>query len=154
MAKEIWKVIKDYPDYMISSFGRVCSHKGRGVRILTLHTDGAGYLKASLFLNGKMYQINVHRLVMEMFIGPCPKGFRAHHKDNNKKNNIVSNLEWMDTSIHNTIHATGAYKLSTNEVEEIRRLSSLGYSDEELGKMFRVARGNIWFIKKGKTWAS
>ena len=117
-----------------------------------------GYLRVCL--SGKHY--SVHRLVAESFI-PNPDGKSyINHRDGNKSNNLISNLEWC-TAKENSDHkfATGLHtplkgerhnnaKLSESEVAEIRG------SDEPVGALayrYCVNRTCIYKIKSGKTWS-
>ena len=53
--------------------------------------NGLGYLRVQV--NGKRYC--VHRLVLEAFVGPCPKGFECDHSDRDRRNNALTNLRWV-----------------------------------------------------------
>lgn len=104
--EEIWKDIIGYEGlYQVSSLGRVRSldrydsnnHFLKG-RILKLSANGKGYLKVALNSNGKAKTYSVHRLVLQSFI-PNPDNLpQVNHKDENKTNNNVDNLEWCDNS--------------------------------------------------------
>lgn len=95
--EEIWKYIKEYPNYMISSYGRIKSlgnNKTRKEKILKPKKKRNGYLQVHLSKNGKLKSFQIHRLVAEAFI-PNPNNYpQINHKDENKGNNVVSNLEW------------------------------------------------------------
>lgn len=100
MKKEYWKLIKDYENYMVSSFGRVKSinynHSGKE-RILKLRTDRYGYLRVNLWKNNKQKNFLVHRLIAEAFL-PNPNNYPCvNHRDENKQNNNVINLEWCNS---------------------------------------------------------
>lgn len=66
-----------------------------------------GYHFYNVFFKGKQYTLYTHRLVAEYFLpNPDPENFNiVHHKDGNKLNNNLSNLEWMSVKEHNNIHA-------------------------------------------------
>ena len=66
-----------------------------------------GYHFYNVFFKGKQYTLYAHRLVAEYFLpNPDPENFNiVHHKDSNKLNNNLSNLEWMSVKEHNNIHA-------------------------------------------------
>lgn len=49
----------------------------------------------------------LHRLVWEEYNGPIPHGFVIHHKDNNRKNNNIDNLEILSSFEHNALHKRG-----------------------------------------------
>jgi len=89
-------------DYLVYEDGRVWSNK----RHLFLKPDvqKLGYLQVTLFINGVSKRYKVHRLVALCFI-PNPDNLpQINHKDGNKQNNHVSNLEWC-TAYHNNKHA-------------------------------------------------
>jgi len=97
------KPIKGFPGYAVTIDGRVLSFKGRKPRELR-PADNKGYLLACLSMNAKTYGRLVHRLVAQAFI-PNPEGKpEVNHKDSNRKNNKVENLEWM-TPKENTAHS-------------------------------------------------
>ncbi len=102
-AKLIYKPLKEDSDYLIYSDGRLFSKKVN--RFLVGKIDNAGYRTYCInIVNpltskiGKM--VYAHRLVAEYFI-PNPKNFPyVHHKDENKLNNNVDNLEWVTEKIN------------------------------------------------------
>lgn len=114
--EELWKDIVSYEGlYQVSNFGHVrrLAHTvsiGRGnyrhlkKKVEKLHCDNSGYLYVGLLKNNKNKRLRVHRLVAKAFIEnkdnlPC-----INHKDGNKQNNRVDNLEWCTYS-HNNQHA-------------------------------------------------
>ena len=104
---EIWKPKKDYEGlYEVSNFGRVKS-LGNGnsnnskPRILKPFKVGSGYLQVQLSKDGKHKTCKIHRLVAETFI-PNPNNLPCvNHKDENKTNNSVENLEWCSHEYNN-----------------------------------------------------
>lgn len=93
---EKWEWIKGYEGlYQVSTFGRIKSfHRNKGAgEIMNIKHSGGWYLSLLLSKNGEKKSVRIHQLVAETFIGEIPKGFHVHHKDGNKQNNIVSNLE-------------------------------------------------------------
>lgn len=90
---EIWKTIDGYPSYKVSSYGRVWSDKTK--RFLKPHVNNHGY--SQIFLSGTEKKKNwtVHRLMTTAFIGPST--LEVNHKDGDKLNNIISNLEYVTT---------------------------------------------------------
>lgn len=103
-SEEIWKSVKDYEGlYEISSLGRLrslpklCGLSPRKLKIKKSVADKYGYLRVPLYKNGVAKNKQIHRLVAEAFI-PNPNGYdQVNHRDENKQNNVVSNLEWCDT---------------------------------------------------------
>ena len=118
---EEWKPIEGYEGlYEISNFGRVKSidrigHGGRKLkgRILKQAKNNCGYLVIDLDKHGKRKQFRVHRLVASAFI-PNPNNYPIiNHKDENKLNNHVNNLEWC-TVKYNTNYGNAITKMKEN----------------------------------------
>ena len=103
MKKEYWKPVVGYEGlYEVSNWGRVKSIRFGKERILKPGTCGRGYLFVNLCKNGKVKLYYVHRLVAESFI-PNPNNYPIiNHKDENKTNNSVGNLEWCSYRYNNT----------------------------------------------------
>ena len=97
MTEEIWCPIKGFENiYEVSDQGRVRSLKFGKERILKPALTTQGYLIVGLCKNGEIKQCLVHRLVALAFI-PNPDNLpEVNHKDENKENNSVQNLEWCD----------------------------------------------------------
>lgn len=109
----------------------------------------------------------VHRLVASAFLGPCPKNKEVNHKDGNKLNNKLENLEYASHS-DNMKHAirSGLYKPGTSigsdhgmsvldekDVKKIKKLLRQGKSKQAIADQFGVSRSTISHIKAGRTWA-
>lgn len=89
--KETWKDIDGFPDYQVSDQGRV-RNKETGY-ILKPGLSGNGYYTVSLYKNNKGHTKHLHELIAEAFIGKREKGMTINHKDGDKTNNDLSNLE-------------------------------------------------------------
>jgi hypothetical protein len=102
---ETWKDVKDYEYlYQISNLGNVKSlhySGGKKEKILKFSKDKDGYLQVNLTKNKKHKNYKVHRLVALNFI-PNPDNLpQVNHKDENKQNNKVDNLEWCTNKYNN-----------------------------------------------------
>ena len=155
-------------EYIVSNDGRVYSTKnvGRGKyhQELKQHEDEDGYLCVTVGKNGKRRKIKVHRIIAMAFI-PNPNNLpEVDHIDNNKKNNCVSNLQWITgydnkskipfetrSKTHSGI-LNGRAILTPHEVEEIRELYRSGLSRSEIAKRFGRGWTTINHIVKGNTW--
>ena len=120
MEEVIWKPIEGYENYEVSNTGLVRSLRvnksGEVVsRILRLHDNGHGYLAAPLIVNKRQRMMYVHRLVAMAFIPNVDNLPQVNHKDENKSNNNVDNLEW----------CTARYNINYGNLRERVRASLL-----------------------------
>lgn len=104
---EEWRWVKGFEGlYQISNLGRLKSFKKyREGYILSENNKKGGYLSVVLTDNvqKKKRYTRLHNLVAEAFLGEIPVGYHVHHKDNNKQNNVVSNLEIIHPKEHRAI---------------------------------------------------
>jgi hypothetical protein len=115
IINEIWKKINDFP-YKISNFGRVKNNDGLIMRTRVLKN---GYESLSLVNNNnEKFNKTVHRLVAEAFIPNPENKETVNHKDGNKLNNLLENLEW-NTQSENVKHAfdTGLKTMPSNRIK-------------------------------------
>lgn len=95
---EVWKDIKGYEGlYQISNFGNIRSlnyKRRKEIHLLKPDKTKNGYLQINLYNKTNKKRHYIHRLVAEAFI-PNPNNLpQVNHKDENKENNYVNNLEW------------------------------------------------------------
>ncbi len=174
---EEWKAIEGYDDYYeISNYGRVKSlerqvpHASRKsglqmvpARILKAAIGKNGYLHVALSKSDVKQSLNIHRLVLKAFVGPCPKGKECRHLDGDSENNFMWNLTWgtpkencRDKTKHGTQNSgekNGASALTKSQVFEIHRLGSeTNLLHREIGVMFGVRRQAVGEILNGQRW--
>ena len=95
-SKTEWREVKEYSNYEVNQLGEI-RHKKRQ-KILKPRDNNGGYQYVNFKINGKNTNFAVHRIVANAFI-PNPNGYtEVNHKDYNKKNNCVDNLEWVSSS--------------------------------------------------------
>ncbi|WP_288638843.1 NUMOD4 domain-containing protein [uncultured Lentilactobacillus sp.] len=152
---EIWKNIQGYEGlYQVSNFGRVRSLdkkvKCRGGkyrlmsgRIMRSVHSGTNYSAVNLY-KGKHHRMQyVHRLVAEAFI-PNPNGYlEINHKDENKENNNVSNLEWCDRTYNNN------YGIHNLRISQARK-SNVKYTKQSIRNGQKQSKPVVQFTLDGK----
>lgn len=151
-----------YFECMVTKDGQVFSLKGKKY---TQRENEFGYMCVSVKdpKDGKFKVRKVHRIVAETYI-PNPENKReVNHKDCDKKNNLLHNLEWV-TSKENKDHAwaNGLYScfgekhvdsvLTEQEVKDICKLMEEGARNIDLAKSFRVHKDTISSIRTGRLW--
>lgn len=107
--EEVWLPVKEYEDrYAISNKGRIKSlervnNYGRRIKekILKASMTSTGYRLVTLLKDGKIKGVTIHRLVANAFLPNTKKEPCINHKDGNKLNNNVENLEWCGYSFNN-----------------------------------------------------
>jgi predicted XRE-type DNA-binding protein len=154
-TQEIWK---NHPiGYKVSSFGNVIGLRRKKVG----YNRKDGYRSVHMFKK----EILIHVLVWETFNGKVPKGYEINHKDMNKGNNRLDNLE-LTTHQENLKHAytNGLFdknrgqnnpnaKLNNSKVLEIRKLyEDKKLNQREIGELFGVSYRTISLIVNKKIW--
>lgn len=160
VIEEQWKVVPEFPDYEVSNMGRV-----RRIEKHLMRPDTPrGYRRVRLCRHGVQRRFMVHALVARAFIGTIPNGYQHNHKDGNRANNCVDNLEFV-TPLENNLHAlrelnkrlpAGSkhwnHDLIEEEVIEIRRLRSEGCPLAQLAAQYDVSVPTISMIANRRTW--
>lgn len=83
-----------FPDYYIDDVGNVYSTKRGTMRIMHPHTRDSGHLVLHLRRNYEFHTKHIHQLMLDTFVGPCPRGMECRHLDGNPLNNRIDNLVW------------------------------------------------------------
>lgn len=172
---EIWKPITEYEGlYEVSNLGRVRSldrivrhspgktKQAKG-QIIKPINHNLGYLVVGLANENKIIRKYIHRLVGLHFLTQYSEGQVINHIDTNKRNNVVSNLEWCDAK-QNAEHAVnhGRYspitnrlvprKLTLENVEAIRQARQAGVTLKVLAKQFGIDKSTVGKVANFKIW--
>ena len=175
--KEIWKNVTGYENcYQVSNFGNVRSldrldsagRKRKGRTLIPI-VDNLGYCSVHLLKNGKTKTIRIHRLVALEFLENPLNYKEINHKDENKQNNSVKNLEWCDRKYNmnygrmtHNFHSkrasgenNGRSILTKKDVEKIRNKYIKGsrtHGLSALSKEFGVCVSQIGNIVRRESW--
>lgn len=178
---EEWRTIEGYPDYMVSSLGRVKSLERKVQRIANgrvgerfiperilrqartgRHMD---YFKVNLFFDSRQSKsMPVHRLVAKAFLPRTrPEADQVNHKNGDAGDNRVENLEWV-THSENLLHASEVLKrmpigeqnyqtkITTAQAIEAKRLLATGMTCRQVSNLVGIGYQNTCSIKRGDTW--
>jgi len=141
--------MKEHPNhkgYFITEDGRVFSNKRGQLLELKCRVNEYGYSVVRLCLSGKSISKKVHRLVAETYI-PNPDNLpQVNHKDENKLNNNVSNLEWCDSQ-YNTEYSCCRWiweieNIKTGQIIEVINFKKYTRENNlDPGALFRTSTG-------------
>ena len=175
MQKEIWLQHPIYQRLEISNRGRIRHFKDKSKKYCNI--NDRGYYSFIVKVQGKKIHLKLHRLVAELFLEPpsaelveeCSKTHHGvvlvNHKDGNKLNNNIENLEWC-TSAQNNKHmwehglveglkgsSNGRSKLVEDDVHTICKLFEEGKTIEEVCEDFpNISRKQIGKIRSNHAW--
>lgn len=163
MENRYTKQIKNIPGYYITTTGKVIGKRGKELKQIT---NRSGYAYIPLYLNGKIVNRFIHRLVYQTFIGEIEKGYTIDHIDENKKNNRLENLQqlkrkenWQKFIDKNVTRDIDGYKLIEefpnyyiNDIGEIISFKYGKYDDYE-GKKLYTKGDEVFLLKNNKRYA-
>jgi hypothetical protein len=147
----MYKPIAGLNGYEISDSGQIRSLKKKdSPRLMKLKITRSGCQHLNLAHLGYIKRVDV--IVLESFIGPCPKGYYPYHKDGNQGNCSLENLEW------STINQSGrcgenspSSTLSKHDVIKIRDASG---TLRAIAKEHNTSYQTVFNIKHRKTWST
>lgn len=123
---EIFKEIKDYPDYQVSNYGNVKSMKYKKQRILKSYLRN-GYPSVFIFNKNGEKREYIHRLIVKSFIRDLVSSEQIDHIDGNRLNNKLENLDIVNHRINNlrkkSIVLPGAVKTKNDKFRSVVKIS-------------------------------
>lgn len=123
------KPIQDSPTYQVTPDGRVFNVSGYLMKSYSV--SGYRAIKLCLSPDSPRTTYLIHRLVYEAHVGPIPEGYHVRHKDGQKANNTLENLELV---------STGDEFLEVEEFKvAVRTLSDQGFAPHYLAKAFNIS---------------
>lgn len=108
--------------YEVSNFGRVRNRKLNGTyKFLQGHDNGQGYLCVNIYGN----TLKIHSMVTHVFLGPRPDNLVVDHKDRNRTNNNINNLQYV--TIKENARNTERFRTDIIDIEDKTRRESYAY---------------------------
>lgn len=155
--------------YQVSSLGRVKrtapATGARIGRILKPAAMTSGYLFVVLSVESVTKAFSIHRIVAAAFIGPCPDRHDVNHKNGDRHDNRVENLEYMTRSQnirhgmqfprkHTSLRGDMLpnAKLNEEKVRDIKLRLARGEQQSEIAVRYGVKRTTIWRVAHGIQW--
>lgn len=152
---EIWKPIIGYEGlYEVSNFGRIKSIKTN--KIMKYSKNKKGYCRISLYSKNakrKKKTYFVHRLVAEVFLLNAEKLPFINHKDENKENNNVNNLEWCDAKYNNNYGTKNIRTIRNKKIQQLDKNNNIiknWNSIKEASETLNIKSSNIVACLKGR----
>jgi hypothetical protein len=150
--------------YWFTEDGRAFSFKRKKERELRGSQNSSGYIQLRLMGRKGSALYLLHRLVAEAFIPNPENKQQVNHKDSNRTNNHIENLEWV-TPEENVQHAlksgrmkgnrgekNGRAKLTEEQVEEIREQLGRGVRQVDIAERFGIGQAHVSRIARNVSW--
>ncbi|CAN7226522.1 NUMOD4 motif-containing HNH endonuclease [Caballeronia sp. LjRoot31] len=158
---EIWRAVPGYEGlYKVSSEGRVKRCDKYPGHVLKFGHNKQGRRQVTLCRDGVAIKYQVHRLVLEAFVGSCPPGLECRHGDGDHLNNRLGNLCWgthtqnmQDKIAHGTSGKGEANPHAKLCEDDIRAIRMSPHTQRALGKAYGVSQVAIQAVQKRRTWA-
>lgn len=162
-SPEIWSPITGFDLYEISTLGRVRNVGGsyrHRCRVLCGSKYNSGHRHVTLCQHGLQRRQYIHRLVLETFVGPCPKGQECRHLNGDPSDNQLCNLkwgtkteQWEDMILHKVAPLGARSGHSKLSEEQIRAIRTDKRRQRVIAAEYGVHQVTIHKIKCRKTWA-
>ena len=144
---EEWRTNENYENYEVSCLGRI---RNKDTSRILINYIKSGYFHVNLSNNNEKIRktLKVHRLVAQAFIPNLEEKLEVNHKDKNKLNNNIENLEWM-TRKENNIHRCEGIKIVCNKNKPVLRIDKK--TNSILEKYNSIELAGIWAFENGYT---
>lgn len=164
LDKAEWRPVPGASRYEVSDDGRARSSQRWIRKELNPVVDKNGYLRISYRKDdGTVVPSQLlHRVILAVFVGPCPDGMEGAHLNGNPSDCRLSNLKWctsLENNHHKNLHGTfnvgdkvGTAKLTNEQVFKILDLIDQGLSGAEIGRRLSVNRLTVNAIQRGDRW--
>ena len=154
--------------YFVTSDGHIISYSRKNFTdyVLTQRLNSSGYLYVDIRVQGKKKKLFIHRAIALAFLDNPDNKPCVNHKDGNKLNNCIDNLEWctysenmkhaVDMGLNSVPNFSGEnhpmHKLTEEKVCQIRKLSLSGVSSPSIAKQFGITKEQVYNIIKKYQW--
>lgn len=167
LSADGFKQVPGWPKYWCNQHGNIVSthRKCWGAYYpLKEKTDKDGYLEIVLQNSGKRKYIKSHQVIAMTFMGECPTGYVVNHKDGNRQNNSIINLEYL-TPADNERHArkelgkrcvgekASRSKLKTEQVLKIVDLRNSGKTYQQIATEMGTSAAQVGRISRKDNWS-
>lgn len=136
---------------LVDSLGRSRTIPGKLIKP-TKKTNG--YMHITLNAGGRQKTLHVHRVVLEAFVGPCPEGMEALHRNGVQSDNRLANLRWgthLENCIDRSKHGGSGTVLNYQLAQQIRGMKGQA-TQVEIARQFGVSQPMVGKILMGRFW--
>jgi hypothetical protein len=142
-----WRVIPGFENYEASNLGDI--RNARTGKPISQWQYKTGYKGVTLYRDGKKHSSTVHKCITGAFFGPKPEGLIVNHKDEDRTNNNIDNLEYVTYTYNNNygnrlqkVHDSNPNKIAivaeNIATGEIKKYDSIHSADRDLNISFKL----------------
>lgn len=154
--------LEGFEYYYISKCGKVLADSKMGIKILNGYISNSGYHIVNLQLGSKKVARLVHRLIASTFLPPITGKEIVNHKDGDKLNNNLENIEWSNPS-ENHLHRCRVLKkgigedqhlakLNSEKVRLLRKMFTSKKPRAEIARHFGIDIRTVYTVGNRETW--